>query len=271
MRKLFLLILIIFISQINSKFLSLEEDKIDIKIISISLPQVPCTPSLATYLFNINCNFSKVPLITQTITLSLSSNIKSLCYPLESTEVSDSILQCEINIVDYPINNQNIFLPLEPPESDYYTFNNWKEIIAAQPDISNKISDKEISCLPKALNSFVINDYSNQGCINDNNYITLIGKWNDENILMGKKFEFDFEKIKGQCLYYDINRIQCEIEGSGELFFENDLYFKYGINPYKIDKSDKKYSIIDCNSYFNDSLSRSFSLIIFGLIMILLF
>ena len=114
MQKIFSLIIILLvlnIIKIASKITPLKEEKIEIKINSISIPQAACVPSLGTYIFNINCEFSKSPIITQSINLCLSSNIKSICYPLESTSISNSFLQCEINTVAYPINNENIFMP----------------------------------------------------------------------------------------------------------------------------------------------------------------
>ena len=267
MQKIFSLIIILLISniiKISSKISPLKDEKIEIKVNSISIPQAPCVPSLGTYIFNINCEFSKSPIITQTINLNLSSNIKSICYPFENTTISNSFLQCEINTAEYPIKNENIYVSSDPPVNDIYTFNNWEEIKGV------KISGKEIYCVPKALNSFIINEYKNEGCVNGNNFVLLKGKWNSENNLKPEKIVFNNNNINGECINIDENRIQCEVGGSGELLF----YFNYGINVYYIgkdqNKNENKIIIKDCDSYYNGSLMIINSVkIILGILLLL--
>ena len=267
MQKIFSLIIILLvlnIIKISSKISPLKAEKIEIKVNSISIPQAPCIPALGTYIFNINCEFSKSPLITQTINLNLSSNIKSICYPLENTTITNSFLQCEINTAMYPINYKNIFISSDPPESDIYTFNNWEKIKGV------KISGKEIYCVPKALNSFIIDEYKNEGCVKGNNFVLLKGKWNSESNLKPEKIVFKNGSINGECINIDENRIQCEVGGTGELL----LFFKYGINAYYIgkdqNKNEDKIIIKDCDSYYNSSLMAIFRIkIILGILLLL--
>jgi len=267
-----IIFLLLNIFQINSKF-PLKDEKVDINIISLELPQLPCIPNLSTFLFNIKVEFSKSPKITKTLAINLSSNIVSLCYPFENTTVSDSFFQCEIDIVDYPINNINIYLPLDSPNSDYYNFLNWKDVIGKNPEISNRISDKEIYCVPKELNYFKINEIKSEGCSNDKNIISLQGNWMNENVIIPKSLEFNFNKIKGKSNIITMDWIQCVIEGEGDLIFSNNFYFEYGINTFMIQKSEKSIRIKDCNN--NDSDDNNFSLFVFPqkifLFLILLF
>ena len=241
-----LIFILLGISKINSKE-NLQEEKININITSVDLPPFPCIPNLSTFLFNIKVEFSKSPDITKTLSLNLSPNIVSSCYPFENTSVTDSFFQCKIDVVDYPINNINIYLPLVAPNSDYYNFLNWNETIGKEPEISNRISDKEIYCIPKELNSYEISEMKNEGCSNDKNIISLKGHWKDKNLIIPENFEFNFDKIKGKCYNTTSNWIQCEIGGEGNFKFNKDFYFEYGINTFMIQKSEKSIDVKECN------------------------
>ena len=63
--------------------------------------------------------------------------------------------------------------------------------------------------------------------------------------------EYDF-KIKSNnndlyCKYLNKNEIQCELDGFGEIKFD-EQYFKNGINVFKFEKSDISININKCNS-----------------------
>ena len=272
MIKMYILLILILLglSKINSKE-KLQDEKIDINIISLELPQVPCIPNLSTFLFNIKAEFSKSPDITNILSINLSPNLISSCYAFENTSVTDSFFQCKINTVNYPIDNINIYLPLDNPNSEYYNFLNWKETIGKEPEISNKISDKEIYCIPKELNSYEMTEIKSEGCSNNKNIISLKGQWKDNNLIIPKNYEFNFDKIKGKCNIISLNWIQCEIEGEGIIKFNDNFYFEYGINTFMIQKSEKSINIKDCNK--NDDVN--FCLFIFPqkifLFLILLF
>ena len=250
---IYLFILLLEISQISSKFLQeeIKNEKIDIKVKSIELPQLSCVPNLSSFIYHIKVDFSKSPDITKTINIILNSKIKSICYPFENTTITDSFLQCKIDVIDYPIKNENIFLPLEAPNSDNYNFINWKEKIGEKPEISNKISDKEIFCIPKELNSFKIMETKNEGCSNNNNILSMKGEWKDETKLIPNYLEFTFDNIKGICNIITTKWIQCEIEGKGNIHFSDNFYFKNGINTFKIEKNEKSIEINDCINFTN--------------------
>ena len=242
----FLILLLIGISQVKLKLQKEKNEKIDITIISLELPNPSCIPELSSYIYHIKVEFSKSPDITKPLSIDLSSNIKSLCYPFEKTSVSDSFLQCQINTVDYPIKNKNLYLPIKAPYFDDYNFIKWEEIIGKNPEVSNKISEKEIYCVPQELNSFKINEIKNEGCSNNNNIISIKGQWKDEKIIIPKNFELNLDKIKGKCNLISFNWIQCEIEGKGKINFSDGYYFKYGINNFLLEKNEKSIDINNC-------------------------
>ena len=91
--NIYLLVIILLIQiksiQDNLNYEKIDE-KINIEIISISLPQASCIPNLSTFIYHIKVNFSSKPYIKSTLSIDLSSNIKSICYPFENTSVTDS-------------------------------------------------------------------------------------------------------------------------------------------------------------------------------------
>ena len=156
---------IIFINLLISYTYCVEEDK-EFKVEKIELSQVTCAQNLATYLFYIKGEFSQSPKITNIINLNLVNppNSKAVCYPLEKTSVTSDQLQCSIDTVDFPINNENILLPITLPNAEGYKFPNWEEVIGGTPGTSNKIPEDNIKCVPKEMNSFDISSIKSQGC-----------------------------------------------------------------------------------------------------------
>ena len=239
--KKLILIFFIFISYSKCK-----EESISFQVKSIELSQVSCFPSLGTYLFYIKGEFSEPPEITSVISFNLEShpNLKVICYPLEKTSVTIDQLQCEINMCDYALNNENITLPVNPPNINGYNFINWKEFIGSNPGVSNKIPEDNITCIPKELNSYII---SSLECSDIKNNILIKGKWSDESNLIPSEFSI---KIKNNnianCKPTNQNDIKCEINGQREVKFD-EKYFKSGINVYKIEKSDASIKVDQCN------------------------
>jgi hypothetical protein len=246
-----LIIIFIFLSCIKCK----EED-ISFLVENITLSQVSCLPNLGTYLFYIKGQFSQPPKITNIISFNLESphNSKTTCYPLEKTSVSDDQLQCEINICDYPINKENITLPINPPTISGYTFPNWKELIGADPGISNIIPEYNIKCTPQEINSYKILSIKSEGCTNNKNIILIDGKWyNDSQLTPGQfKIKTSNNNIANCNYIISQKKIKCEIDGYGVIKFD-EKYFKSGINIYKIEKSDYSINVDQCNfSFFLD-------------------
>ena len=248
-------------------FLKCKDNIIDFNIEKIELSQAPCIPQLGKYLFYIKGNFNESPSVTNIITFYLdSSNFKAICYPLEKTSVSNDQLQCEINTYYYPLNEQNIFLPINPPIIEGYNFPNWKQILGENPGISNKIPEENIKCLPKELNSYNINFIKSQGCSNNKNIILMKGSWSDESKIIPQNFKIELSnKNIANCLTLYINQLQCEIDGYGKITF-NDNYFKNGINIFKINKTELSVNIDKCDFSSFISLDKLSLLLIILLI-----
>lgn len=241
---------IIFINLLLSYIYCAEED-IEFKVEKIKLPQVTCAQNLATYLFYIKGEFSHSPIITNTITLNLENppNSKAVCYPMEKTSVTSDQLQCSINTVEFPINNQNILLPVTLQNAEGYRFPNWKEVIGGTPGTSNKVPEDNIKCVPKELNSYDISSIKSQGCSNKKNIILIDGKWKDETKLVPKEYNFKIKTDNNDlfCIYVNKNEIQCELDGFGEVKFD-EQYFKNGVNVFKVEKNDISINVDQCNS-----------------------
>ena len=265
--------LLIFLSFIKCL---LYEGKIDFMIEKIGLPQLPCVANLGTYIFYIIGEFSSPPSVTKTININLETSSKnkldSICYPLEKTEVSPSQFQCEINILSIiPIIRQKIYIQIDAPKTIEYNFPNWKEKIGSNPGISNKIPEDDIACLPKEINSFVTKGLINEGCSNGKNIITISGSWSDKSKLIIPSF-FSLEmRLKNNlithCVSVSENKIQCEYEGSGNFQIE-EFFFKYGVNVYKIEKSELSLIINQCNSSFSRYINFNLALIMIILLYI---
>ncbi len=183
-KKLFLIIIAIL------SYVKCKEEDISFTVVNITISQVSCFPYLGTYLFYITGQFNKPPKITNTITFNLDTPVGSTvtCYALDKTPVSPDQFQCTIDLCDYPINNQNITLPVNPPSVSGYSFPNWKEIIGVEPGISNLVPEYDIKCTPQEINSYTISSIKSEGCSKNENIITIDGKWYDESQLTPDKF-----------------------------------------------------------------------------------
>jgi hypothetical protein len=241
---------IIFIILLISYIYCAEED-IEFKVEKIELPQVTCAPNLATYLFYIKGEFSQSPKITNIIILYLENppNSKAVCYPLEKTSVTSDQIQCTINTVEFPINNENILLPVTVQNTEGYRFPNWQEVIGGNPGTSNKVPEDNIKCVPKEMNSYDITSIKSQGCSNKKNIILIDGKWKDEIKLVPKEYDFKIKSNSNDlfCKYVNKNEVQCELDGFGEVKFD-EQYFKNGVNVFKIEKNDISIKVDQCNS-----------------------
>ena len=252
----------------NLLYSNCKESNIEFRVYNISIPQLSCIPNLGQYLFYIKGEFSQSPTITNIISFNLeNSNTKVLCYPLGKTSVSEDQLQCIIDLLDYPINNEFLFLPINPPNNDGYIFPNWKETIGKSPGTSNKITENKIICVPKELNSYNITSITSQGCSNNKNIILIKGNWLDESKLIPEDFNIDIKlgkNIMAYCIYNNNNQIQCKLDGYGEIKFV-EKYFKKGINVFKIEKFDSSINVNNCNlaSFISINILLLFFILIF--------
>ena len=108
-----------------------------------------------------------------------------------------------------------------------------------------------------------------QGCSNNKNIILIDGKWSDESKVEPTNFNFIIQKANnklGNCLYNNKNQIQCQVDGYGDISF-NEKLFKNGVNVFKIEKSDISINIKNCNISSFLSLNKIF--ILFGVLIFL--
>ena len=75
--------------------------------------------------------------------------IKTECTPLESFNK----FSCDIKLIKYPLDNVDVILPINAPNTKAYTFLNWEQTIGASPGKSNVFS--KINCLPEESNVFI--------------------------------------------------------------------------------------------------------------------
>ena len=113
-------------------------------VVDIELGILPCFKAAGSFTFYINGIFSKEVNILDKVNINLSTSsgkrIKSVCTPFDKTKYSKANLQCDIDIsMYYPLEDEDIYLPLNPPEEKGYKFKNWENIIGVNPGESNVI------------------------------------------------------------------------------------------------------------------------------------
>ena len=218
----------------------------------------PCSEDYGEYYFYIYCEMNKDIDTSEKITIDLSSSsnqiIKAKCTPYY-TEVIKFFI-CVIDILEYPLNDIEIYLPIDPPISKKYGFINWKNIIGISPRTSNKISDSKITCTPKEENTFIPSSIKSEGCDGNKNIFIIDGKWKyDEEDKKPLFWDIDLlilnenNKI-AYCEYnYTEINLECEYEGYGIIKFEK-AYSK-AINIWKMEEFSSSTELEDCSSSNN--------------------
>ena len=153
----------------------------------------------------------------------------------------------------YPLEDEDIYLPLYPPEEKGYKFKNWENIIGVNPGESNVI--KDVTCLPKAENIFIPSSLKYEGCSNKKNIFKIYGEWEDNTdykipsilifSLVLSKENYDFSS----CDYVTSNPIhfECEYNGFGNFTIE-EQYFNGILSTYKIKKLDSPLQLEQCEN-----------------------
>ena len=240
-----------------------------------------CYSSLGTISIQIYGTFSQeTSIFDENIYIEFTTSekkIKSKCYTVEFNSFSLHYLSCEIDIsLYYPLNNVDVFLPVNAPQVSGYKFVNWEKVIGNNPDISNKIT---ISCLPKESNTFNINSIKADGCSGGNNTFTISGEWSQEKkySLLESNFDFHFymgneDKDIAYCKYSESTSItmNCQFNGDGNIKINEKTYFNSGYLVYTFSKYDDVTKVEACSEEFNSGYSFKFYIINI-LIAILLF
>ena len=235
-----------------------------------------CYDTYGIYSFDIYVEMNKKIDTSENITINLDTSsdkiIQATCTPYYAKIIQS--FKCEINICVYPLNNIDIYLPINPPKSKKYGFKNWKEIIGNSPGISNKIS--KVTCLPKEKNIFIPSSIKSEGCIDNKNVFSIYGKWvyNEKD---KKPFYLEFpllilnENYDIAYCEYDLlesNSIKCELEGHGIIKFEETYTIGY-FEIFKINKFSSSTKLEDC-SIQNSTLNLSHHSLLFLIIFIIL-
>ena len=246
-----------------------------ISIKNIEIGFEPCLDTYGIYFFYIYVEINKEIDISEKITINLDTSsdkiIEATCTPFFN-EIFSYFL-CEINICVYPLNNIDIYLPINPPKLKKYGFKNWKEIIGNSPGISNKIS--KVTCLPKEKNIFIPSSIKSEGCKENKNVFSIYGKWmyNEKD---KKPFLWEFPLLIlnenrniAYCEYEFIdNNIKCELEGYGIIKFEETYTIGY-FEIFKINEFSSSTKLEYC-SIQNSTLNLSHHSLLFLIIFIIL-
>ncbi len=227
----------------------LEESEISFNVSSIEKSQLGCISNIGTYIFYLIGEFSSTPSILNPITLNLTipKNATALCYPFFKTSVSADLLQCEINICDYLIEDE-VILSVEKPVVEGYSFPNWKETIGASPGESNRVDDNVV-CTLEAKAAFTTDSIESSGCKGKTNIFKINGKWSNETEDLGFVLDVEGSEEKAICEYKNQKKdyIQCEFGGEGDIKIY-DKYFKTNINVYFLLESNSTIHLNKCNN-----------------------
>ena len=221
-----------YIDEIDDYGKALDSFEYIISIEKIDLGINPCSDNIGLYNYYIYFDINKEISYTEELTFDLTTSgeqiIKTTCTPHYSELIA--FFLCDINICVYPLDNVDIFFPLNPPISKKFGFKNWKNIIGASPGISNKISN--VNCLPKEENTFTPTSIKSIGCKSNKNIFYIYGNWlyndkdklpffwefslllsNEQNSIANCEYQIEAEPIY----------IECQFEGQGIIKF-NEVY-----------------------------------------------
>ena len=220
----------------------------------LEMPINPCSGDIGLYnyyiYFDINKEISYTEKLTFDLKTSTEQTIKTTCTPHYNEYIS--FFLCVINICVYPLNNVDIFFPLNPPISKKFGFINWKNIIGASPGISNKISN--VNCLPKEENTFTPTSIKSKGCQSNKNVFYIYGYWfyNDKDKLP-LFWEFPLLLLNEQnsianCEYKTAEPIyiECQFEGKGIIKF-NEAYISEIFRIFKINGFSSNIDTESCS------------------------
>ena len=239
-------------------------------IIEIVIRTNPCQDSnFGKYTFYIDGTFNKEVNNSETLKIYLNTSndqkIEATCTPFYFPNHQIHSFGCDIDIIEYPLDNTDIFLPIYAPNSIKYRFKNWEKIIGSNPGITNKIS--RVTCLPKERNTFIPSSIKEEGCIFNKNIFKIFGKWKDtDEYKIPYSLEFSL-LIQNENTYIanceqepNYLYMKCIFEGSGTIKFD-EFYFRDYIDIYKIESFSSTNQINECSKEKNP-LSSSSSLYI---------
>jgi len=256
----------------------LESYEYIITIDKVRLGFEPCSENYGEYYFYIYAEMNQDIDVSEEIAIDLNTSnnqiIRTICSPHYSEIVQ--FFLCKIDICEYPLNDIDIYLPLDPPISQKYGFLNWKNIIGSSPGTSNKISNSKITCIPKEKNTFIPISIKSEGCDGNKNIFIINGKWmydgdNNQPIFWDINLLILNENNKIAYCEYNYLKInlKCEYEGYGIIKFE-ETYSKVAY-LWKIQEFSSSTELTDCLSINNGLILLGQSLLnIISLVLLLL-
>ena len=228
-----------------------------------------CFSSTLNYVIYIEGEFSKeIDILDKVyieLTTSKGNKIKAMCTPFDKFLSSEACLTCDINICKYPLENVDLYLPLEAPKQTGYIIKNWTNVVGKEPGVSNRISG--VNCIPKIKNTFIPSSIEGIGC-EDNYYkFKINGKWesNDKSSLPNllSNIELFLNNENEDIVNCDYNgdsktiNFECQLDGKGEISIK-EQYFEGIFEAFLL--KDVPSSIIadSCSDDENKSNKSSF-------------
>ena len=248
-------------------------------VTKINQRNIACFSTIGSYDFYIEGQFFGKTNILKKFYLQLEtssgSKITSMCTPFQFL---GHRFQCSIEICRYPLNNDDIILPVETPQDSNYDFFNWKEIIGTSPGISNVISN--VNCLPEESNVFVPSSIDVGKCSGNKNVFTINGSWSDKSEInlpiLSEYLNFELvldneNKNIAECKFgNNFNEIKCEFKGHGDIRIKEQFFMGY-LQVFKILEIDSLKNVEECKSENNESNSSYIIYRIVTFFLLLLF
>ena len=194
---------------------------------------------------------------------SKGKKIKAMCTPFDKILSSNAYLQCSINICKYPLENVDIYLPVETPTQSGYIIKHWKNVIGQNPGSSNKI--ERVTCLPEVKNIFIPTLIEGIGCDNQYYKFKISGNWSNENNIPNDDFLLlEIELFLNNenediivCEFKDDNKLNdmiCQYEGEGKIEIK-EQYFEGFFEAFQINDVPSVIQAESCNTRSGDKTS----------------
>jgi hypothetical protein len=262
MKLLINLIQIIFLSLLqHSKSLS----KIKFTIEKIGNADNSCISDEGRYIFDLHGTFDQEFNTKDKIIVKLEyPDTEIECTPLSKSYYSEDSLKCEIDICQYPL-DENVLLSPEGPKSDKFEFPNWSYFMNEIPGISNRLDSSYPYCYPSYKTTFIAEDIKSEGCDGNKNKFIVSGYWNNIEAVSKNEMQFnmplnDQNGKKAICNFRKIEEVVCLFEGFGKIQFD-DFYFKSVLSPYKFSSLGKSINVEECLSGGKNIYKISFILL----------
>lgn len=232
---------------INILLLSLKiESKEKIKFTLKEIDKPNCEPYYGVYHFLLNGDFDKEFNNKDKVKIKLKyPNSIAECLPYSKANYPNDFLRCDLDICEFPLDENIIFSP-EEPISDTFSFPNWNSFM----EINNKINSSDPYCYPHYEATFIPNDIISEGCKGNKNKFVVKGYWNDIEKVKFEKGSFNMHILNqedkvAQCNFDVLEQFYCLFEGDGNIQFDS-FYFKVYLSPYKVSSLDKNITLKEC-------------------------